>query len=131
MIHDCAGPPDVPKHCHLLNQTSSSVHVSCVPGYNGGLSQQLHLELFTSTKLCVANMTGHINITEDDQAVDVSEEKEIFFSVSDLPADHQFKIVYYSSNQKGNSVKKYLKASTLPMVSGEKGRLKQKYLIIN
>ena len=26
------GPPDVPKKCHLVNQTSSSLHVSCTPG---------------------------------------------------------------------------------------------------
>ncbi|XP_069958877.1 uncharacterized protein [Cherax quadricarinatus] len=34
-----AGPPDEPLSCSLVNQSATSLGVSCVPGHDGGLSQ--------------------------------------------------------------------------------------------
>ncbi|XP_042222503.1 uncharacterized protein LOC121866831 [Homarus americanus] len=34
-----AGPPEEPESCSLVNQSATSLGVSCVPGHDGGLSQ--------------------------------------------------------------------------------------------
>ena len=94
----------------------------CRPGYDGGLAQQIHLELFTSTQLCIANITGEINQTEQSQVDSQGEDtRDVHFTVSKLPADHQFNIKFYSSNVKGKSKEKYLTVATLPLISGETG----------
>ena len=98
-------------------------------GYNGGLTQQLHLELFTVSKLCVANISGQINVTDEEDSYDV--DREVFFTVTELPANNQFNVVYYSSNQKGKSVKKSLRAATLAVISGEKGNTSEPDPLIN
>jgi len=117
------GPPDTPKKCNIINQTSSTISISCTPGYNGGLIQRLHVELYTQTRICIANITGQMNLTDvDDEAfTSVDDEgREVFFTVSKLPSDEQFDIKYYASNHKGKSSVKHLKVQTLPLISGEK-----------
>ena len=42
------GPPDAPKQCLMVNQTSESVSLVCGPGYGGGLVQRLHMEVSTN-----------------------------------------------------------------------------------
>ena len=113
-----AGPPDAPKWCRLTNHTSDLVSLVCSPGYNGGLAQVIHMEFFNGRKVCVANITGQMNETGEEEYRD-EEDKEVYFTVSKLPADQQFNIVFYSSNKKGKSQEKYLTASTLPVISGE------------
>ena len=39
------GPPDAPKQCSMINQTSETVSLVCGPGYGGGLVQRLHMEV--------------------------------------------------------------------------------------
>lgn len=117
----CPGPPDAPKWCRLTNQTSDLVSLVCNPGYNGGLTQQIHMEFFTSRQVCIANITGHMNHTGDEEEYR-EEDRDVYFTVTKLPADQQFNIVFYASNQKGKSVQKYLTAHTLPVVSGETGK---------
>ena len=113
------GPPDAPKWCRLTNQTSELVSVVCSPGYNGGLSQIIHMEFFNGRKVCIANITGQMNDTGEEEEYRDEEEREVYFTVSKLPADQEFKIVFYSSNKKGKSQEKYLTARTLPVISGE------------
>ena len=94
----------------------------CRPGYDGGLTQQIHLELFTSSQLCIANITGQINQTEQSQVDSQGEDtRDVHFTVSKLPADHQFNIIFYASNSKGKSKEKYLRVATLPLITGETG----------
>ena len=117
-----AGPPDAPKKCRLSNQTSTVLVLVCRPGYDGGLTQQIHLELFTSSQLCIANITGEINQTEQSQVDSQGEDtRDVHFTVSKLPADHQFNIIFYASNSKGKSKEKYLTVATLPLITGETG----------
>ena len=120
-LYCTVGPPDAPKKCGLSNQTASVLMLVCSPGYDGGLTQQIHLELFTSSQLCIANMTGRINQTGqvDSQAEDT---RDLHFTVSKLPADQEFHIVFYASNVKGKSKEKYLTVATLPLISGETGQ---------
>ena len=117
-----AGPPDAPKKCGLSNQTSSVLMLVCRPGYDGGLAQQIHLELFTSSQLCIANITGEINQSSQFQVDSQGEDtRDVHFTVSKLPADQQFNIIFYASNVKGKSKERYLTVATLPLVSGETG----------
>ena len=95
----------------------------CRPGYDGGLAQQIHLELFTSSQLCIANMTGRINQTEQMESQGEGwDSRDLHFAVSKLPADQEFNIVFYASNVKGKSKEKYLTVATLPVISGETGQ---------
>lgn len=84
------------------------------------------MELFTTTKQCIANITGQINITNSDEEgfIEVDDDnRDVFFTVAKLPSDSKFDILYYSSNDKGKSSQKRLKTKTLPMISGEKGKI--------
>ena len=84
------------------------------------------MELFTTTKQCIANITGQINITNSDEEgfIEVDDDnRDVFFTVAKLPSDAKFDILYYSSNDKGKSSQKRLKTKTLPMISGEKGKI--------
>ena len=116
-----------------MNQTSSTISMSCTPGYNGGLIQQIHMELFTIAKQCIANITGQINITNTDEEgfIEVDDDtREVLFTVGKLPSDEKYDIVFYASNEKGKSSLKRLKANTLPMISGEKGKIFFKNLFL-
>lgn len=42
------GKPHAPRNCTLWNQTSESVEVSCVAGFDGGLPQKFLLEVYSS-----------------------------------------------------------------------------------
>jgi hypothetical protein len=39
------------RNCTLFNQTSTSVEVSCIPGFDGGLPQRFLLELYSAEGL--------------------------------------------------------------------------------
>lgn len=43
----CEGKPHAPRNCTLWNQTSDSVEVSCVAGFDGGLPQHFLLEVYS------------------------------------------------------------------------------------
>ena len=107
-------------YCTVLYCTVTSClgSLACSPGYNGGLAQQLHLELRTAGQPSqpVANITATVNTSTAGDA-----ESDVMFTVTKLPPDEKFDVVYYASNQKGKSGEKHLTAGTLPMISGEKG----------
>ena len=55
------GPPDPPTNCSVVNQTTDSLEVQCLPGFNGGLPQTFLLEVTDiQTKLLLANATDTI-----------------------------------------------------------------------
>lgn len=83
-----AGKPFPVRNCSLSNQTSSSVEVACVPGFDGGLPQHFVLELYTST-----SAVPRYNITA----------LEPHFLLIDLEPDVTFRIVVFAVNAKGRS----------------------------
>ena len=85
----------------------------------------LDTETGARSGLCLANITGRMNISDSDSLLDLDmeEEQDVYFTITKLPTDAKFDVVYYASNQKGKSVEKHLTAFTLPMISGEKGSL--------
>ena len=84
----------------------------------------LDAETGARSGLCLANITGRMNITDSDSLLylDMEEEQDVYFTIAKLPTDAKFDVVYYASNQKGKSLEKHVTAFTLPMISGEKGR---------
>ncbi|XP_054716503.1 nephrin-like [Uloborus diversus] len=95
-----AGAPESPRDCAVTNQSAHSLVVECEPGYDGGLVQTFHLELYNSVvEHLVANLT-----TDDGPS----------FKVHGLPPNTAFVLVLYASNGKGKSNSVALMASTLP-----------------
>lgn len=41
-----AGKPDPPYNCTILNQTTESLEVECMPGFDGGQPQYFLLEVY-------------------------------------------------------------------------------------
>lgn len=84
-----AGKPHHLRNCSLWNQTSSSVEISCVPGFDGGLPQYFLLELYkSSSAIPFYNRTNH---------------NEPRFYLTDLEPDVTFRIVVFAVNAKGRS----------------------------
>ena len=54
-----AGKPDPVSNCTVSNQTHSSFIVSCIPGFDGGLTQLFGLEVINSEHT-VINMTSKV-----------------------------------------------------------------------
>lgn len=74
--------------------------VNCEPGYDGGLVQTFHLELYNSI---VEHLVA--NLTTDEAPI---------FKVHGLPPGTAFVLVLYASNGKGKSNSVALMASTMP-----------------
>lgn len=83
------GKPFPVRNCTLSNQTSNSVEVTCLPGFDGGLPQHFLLELYTtSSSIPRYNMTSFI---------------EPYFFLDNLEPDVTFRIVVFAVNAKGRS----------------------------
>ncbi|XP_076333636.1 protein turtle-like [Tachypleus tridentatus] len=94
-----AGPPDALRNCGLINRSTTVIKVKCDPGYDGGLKQTFHLEIFNMVLERIQK-----NITKTDRPV---------FVANDLPFGTSFILALYSSNSKGKSTAITLTASTL------------------
>lgn len=81
------GKPFPVRNCSLSNQTSNSVEVYCLAGFDGGLPQQFLLELYSSGSIPRANLTA----------------SEPYFFLDNLEPDVTFRIVVYAVNDKGRS----------------------------
>lgn len=93
------GAPDPPFDCHVHNETAYSVAVVCKPGYDRGLKQNFHMEIYDSVEEnIVANLTNPL--------------RPSFKSVGLLPG-MSYVVVIYASNIKGRSNTLLLVASTL------------------
>jgi hypothetical protein len=58
LLSCCSGPPDPPSNCSVVNQTTDSLEVSCVAGFDGGLAQRFRLEVADlATGKTLANTT--------------------------------------------------------------------------
>ena len=40
-----SGPPEAPTNCSVVNQTTDSLEVACLPGFDGGLRQKFKMEV--------------------------------------------------------------------------------------
>ncbi|XP_075223861.1 nephrin-like [Lycorma delicatula] len=83
-----AGKPFPVRNCTLWNQTTSSVEVSCVSGFDGGLPQQFVLELYSTD-----SPFPRYNVTSDQPS----------FLLLDLEPDITFRIAIFAFNSKGRS----------------------------
>lgn len=84
-----SGKPFPVKNCTLSNQTSSSVEVFCLPGFDGGLPQHFLLELYSSN-----SAVPRFNITSY---------TEPYFFLDNLEPDVTFRIAVFAVNSKGRS----------------------------
>ncbi|XP_023711739.1 nephrin isoform X2 [Cryptotermes secundus] len=84
-----AGKPFPVRNCTLSNQTSSSVEVSCQPGFDGGLPQYFLLELYSAD----SGMPRY-NLTSPDHPT---------FFLANLEPDVTFRIAVFAVNSKGRS----------------------------
>lgn len=100
-----AGPPDPVRNCIVSNKSQNWLMVECEAGYNGGLTQKFHLDVYNSA---VDHL--QVNITAPEAPV---------FSVPKLPPGTPFVLVIYASNEKGKSNSVALMGSTLAIQSGD------------
>jgi hypothetical protein len=96
------GPPSAVNDCVIINQTSSSVIIDCNAGYDGGIDQTFHLELYANNRQLIMNKTNG--------------EKPSFI-LQDLESGYSYFAVIYSSNPKGNSESFQLKFQTLKLLN--------------
>ncbi|GFW44774.1 uncharacterized protein TNCV_4510881 [Trichonephila clavipes] len=93
------GQPDPVRNCVLTNRSQTWLMVDCEAGYNGGLPQRFHLDVYNSA---VDHL--QLNMTSNDAPV---------FSVGNLPPGTPFVLVIYASNEKGKSNSVALLGNTL------------------
>ncbi|KAG8191263.1 hypothetical protein JTE90_003274 [Oedothorax gibbosus] len=84
-----AGPPDPVRNCAVTNRSQTWLTVECEAGYNGGLPQRFHLDVYNS-----AVDRLHMNLSATDVPV---------FSIARLPPSTHFVFVVYAANEKGKS----------------------------
>lgn len=64
-----AGVPDVLSNCTQFNLTQQSFTLSCLAGFNGGLEQSYHLELWIKKQ---EHLTGHDATSSNEQSNEIS-----------------------------------------------------------
>ncbi|XP_025835204.1 synaptogenesis protein syg-2 [Agrilus planipennis] len=93
-----AGKPDPPINCTIFNQTSESLQVDCIDGFDGGQPQFFLLEVYESSFNSLLK-----NISEKFPA----------FNVDGLEPGKILKLRVYAANSKGSSEKIELEGFTL------------------
>ncbi|KAB0805670.1 hypothetical protein PPYR_02640, partial [Photinus pyralis] len=93
-----AGKPDALSNCSIQNQTTESIFVECVEGFDGGLQQEFIMEIY--------------NVQQHKLVSSVSSKSPIFV-VGGLESGNDFDVQLYASNKKGKSATVHLPASTL------------------
>ncbi|XP_026314447.1 nephrin-like [Hyposmocoma kahamanoa] len=83
-----AGKPHAPRNCTLWNQTSDSVEVSCVPGFDGGLPQRFLLEVYSGKE-----KYPRFNLSSEEPT----------WTVRGLEWDVRFRLAAVAVNSKGRS----------------------------
>lgn len=93
-----AGKPDPPVNCSLLNQTSNSLVIECVEGFDGGQPQYFLLELYDQqTGILQANVSAKFPL----------------FIVNGLESGKILKMLVFAANGKGKSEAVLLEGFTL------------------
>lgn len=97
------GRPDTPHNCSLLNQTTDSIYVDCIEGFDGGLPQKFTMQVDReagSGKGGPATVYNHTSKTPT-------------FSVGNLDPGSTYEVSIYSTNAKGRSETVRFRATTL------------------
>ncbi|XP_022255317.1 synaptogenesis protein syg-2-like [Limulus polyphemus] len=95
------GKPEFLRNCIVFDQSATGFSVHCQEGYNGGLNQTFHMEVYSITTTTKHRLVA--NITQDTIPV---------FGVEVLPASSNFIVVLYASNNIGRSKPVSLRART-------------------
>lgn len=102
-----AGKPDPPTNCTVLNQTSESLTVECVEGFDGGQPQHFLLEAYDyQDGTLQANVTSIFPV----------------FNVDGLESGKVLKMLVFAANAKGKSEGVPLEGYTLKAVEKGTGR---------
>lgn len=116
--HHCvSGPPSTLRNCLVVNQTIDSLLVRCEQGYDGGLAQTFHLEVYASSD---EHLTT--NISTDESPV---------FLVTDLQMDTSYILVLYAANAKGRSNSVAIVAATLLPAERRTGKISNYTNLLN
>lgn len=103
-----ASKPDPPFNCTILNQTSDSLEVQCLEGFDGGQPQYFLLEVYDQqTGVLQANTSA----------------KFASFNVSDLNSGRVLKMLVYAVNSKGHSEAVLLEGFTLKAAEKQTGMI--------
>ncbi|KAH8404312.1 hypothetical protein KR215_008553, partial [Drosophila sulfurigaster] len=93
-----AGKPEAPTNCTVVNQTSDSLEVYCLEGFDGGMRQWFLMEIYDQNSgILQANISA----------------KFAMFSVTGLDAGRLFRIYVYAVNGRGRSESVALDGYTL------------------
>ncbi|CAL1684767.1 unnamed protein product [Lasius platythorax] len=98
-----AGRPDTPHNCSLLNQTTDSIYVECIEGFDGGLPQKFTMQVDREAGSGKGGPTTVYNHTS----------KMPTFSVGNLDPGSTYEVSIYSTNAKGRSETVRFRAATL------------------
>ncbi|XP_068082092.1 nephrin [Anabrus simplex] len=101
-----AGRPDTPFNCSLVNQTTESLEVECLEGFDGGQPQYFLLEVFDlETGFLQANLSSKFPV----------------FSVGGLAPGMVLKMLVYAANNKGRSDATVVEGFTLKIAEKQTG----------
>lgn len=104
-----AGKPDPPYNCSLLNQTTESLEVECIEGFDGGQPQYFSLEVYDQqTNIMQVNLSA----------------KFPMFTVSGLESGKILRLHIYARNSKGKSEPVILEGFTLKVAEKQTGKYK-------
>ncbi|RXG58542.1 Nephrin [Armadillidium vulgare] len=103
-----AGAPDSVRDCVLTNQSAGSLHITCKPGADGGLTQSFRAEIFTRGA---------------ETAVRVLEGMMPIFTVEGLAPGGDYVVRVTALNKKGSSVPISLEAFTLKVAENRMSKL--------
>ncbi|GIY13620.1 uncharacterized protein CDAR_567471 [Caerostris darwini] len=103
-----ASVPRAVEDCIVVNETTSSAIISCVPGYDGGLRQQFHIELYSSLGLIESAVENEFPV----------------FEIDYLPSGTSFIAVVFATNDLGRSNAVAFSVNTKAELKPEKDRLK-------
>uniref|UniRef100_T1KCX9 Nephrin n=1 Tax=Tetranychus urticae TaxID=32264 RepID=T1KCX9_TETUR len=110
-----AGRPSEPSKCTKTELNDVALKICCDPGYDGGLVQKFHLEVYKSEQLS-ANVISNVTTSETPPC----------FTLDNLTPSIHYIFNIYSSNLKGKSDKSFTLTGTkqttkqLPLEKGTK-----------
>lgn len=92
--------PDPIKNCTSFNATANSIQIQCIPGYDGGIQQFFHVQIYDELNRQILYNTSY---------------KYPDFTIKRLPSDSVFVIRVTSINLQGPSKTPFrLRGRTLP-----------------
>lgn len=104
-----AGKPDPPTNCTISNQTSQSLVVECIEGFDGGQPQFFLLEVYDQQTGALQNNLSVIFP---------------LFNVNDLEPGKILKMMVYAANSKGRSEAVLLEGFTLKAAEKQTGKFR-------